>query len=543
MDDSNEIIKLLKDESIKVCLNPVAYYGLKSIYDRKFINKSPLLSSALKIFFESLGSNLNISIFDESIIQNDEANTNNKNDNYLETTNMSSMVKEIENIQINNDKFVNDNNLDLTLNKDNYNNVSMLFNKDWSWALPHLLKFNDEYILNKDDSFILVNLIKTYLFSDDDPMTCQLMVSYNIFVTSVELIFCLSLVENLPEVIYDTKNKILEKSANGIIKRVHLFYSCWSKMYNLKYESNIFIQTLIKDKISSKVDEKGNFLDLTTLSMFEPQLTNKYVSFTKLLREGLFCFEIEEVARQICIIDHEYMSHINIDDYNKFIHYRIKPPIFNKISIRKKQFRCYMLLFILMQNTIENKRNIIQNFILLALTCKMLNNYQTSYTIVKTLNKIELSKKKLLWNMIDKKSREIYSNLDKAFNEVEVNTSNNIFDPNEIKYPFVPHYNRIKGKINEFIITSNSEKKEDKDKLSKGFKDYYIVHEGLVKNRYSFFKVNPLYDFLKFGFLELFKPKKWNLKKVADLSQYIEKESGLDQLFELLTLHFKKLDN
>jgi hypothetical protein len=276
--------------------------------------------------------------------------------------------------------------------------------------------------------------------------------------------------------------------------------------------------------------------------MIEPLLNSKYISFTKLIKEGPFCFEIEEVARQICIIDHELIASLTPSDYNQFIAHREVPESFCKFLIREKQIKCYILLFILMHNNLENKKNMIQNFISLAHTCKLLNNHQTSHTIISAFNMVGLSRKKLLWKLIEKKYREIYSNLEKDFNDIELN-ENNAIDAKTVTFPSVPHVNIIKNNINNFIIKIKTSSEDQKVKLCKEFKDFYLVMEELSKIKYSFFKLNPLYDFFKFGFLEIFKPKKWNLKLKIDFSQYTENLAQLDQLLEFLIVHFKKLDN
>ena len=107
----------------------------------------------------------------------------------------------------------------------------------------------------------------------------------------------------------------------------------------------------------------------------------------------------------------------------------------------------------------------------------------------------------------------------------------------------MPHINRIKNNINNIIIKQKTADSETCLKNSKDFKDFYLLMEQLSKNKYSFFKVNPLYDFFKFGFLEIFKPKKWNLKFRTDFSQYSNDITQLDQLLEVLIKNVKNLDN
>ena len=145
--------------------------------------------------------------------------------------------------------------------------------------------------------------------------------------------------------------------------------------------------------------------------MYEPILNSKYISFTKLIKEGPFCFEIDEVARQICLIDHEMLSSLNYSDFTQFVVKKETPKSFDKFFIREKQLQCYILIFITMHNNLENKKNMVQNFISLAHTLKLLNNQQTCNTIIAAFNIVGITKKKLLWKLIEKKYRNIYSNL------------------------------------------------------------------------------------------------------------------------------------
>jgi hypothetical protein len=529
MDYSSVILNYLKDEGIKKEMDPLVYLGLKLVYNKTFELRSRYFNSALKSFFESLGNSLDISLFPESMIMA----------NKLDRTSLQETMFMNET----NFNFLNNDNLNITMNKDAYNNMSVLFGGvDKISTLNFLLDYENDYILDKDDDYILLKLIKNYLFSDEDPRTSQLMLSYNIFVSSVELIFCLKLVENFPKVIFNPREQLkFDEYADNIRNRIHMFFNTWCKFYKNKYEKNKIIALLIGNRVVSRIED-NSFLDLISLSMLEPLLNSKYISFTKLIREGPFCFEIEEVARQICIIDHEAMASLKIDDFNKFINKREAPESFTKFLIREKQIKCYILLFIFMQNSLENKKNMIQNFISLAHTCKLLNNQQTSYTIISAFNIVGLAKKKLLWKLIEKKYREVFSNLEKDFSEIELN-EHNIFDVKSVVFPSVPHISKIKTMINNFIIRIRTADLQNQIRLSREYKEFYLVMEELCKNKYSFFKVNPLYDFHKFGFLEIFKPKKWNLKQRIDFSQFTDNTNQLDQLLDFLITNFKKQDN
>jgi hypothetical protein len=529
MDYSQIILSYMKDETIKKSLNPVNYYALKSLYNPEFTKRSRFLSEAIRKFFEALGNTLEIDLFDESVIEKE----NNGN-----RTNLGDTI--CIDLGYNTEK-INDN-LNITVNKDNFMNMTNLFSKNWDWSINLLFDTDEEYILDKDDDYILLKLIKNYLFSDEDPKTSQLLISYNIFATSIELIYCLKLAEKFPKTIFNPRETSKFNEYTDFIRnRIQSFYNIWGKMYANKLKKNNLIRELIGNRVSN-TNEEGYVLDLISLSMVEPLLNSKYVSFTKLIREGPFCFEIEEVARQICIIDHEYLSSLHIEDYNKFVIKREIPESFNKFAVREKQLKCYILLFILMHNNLENKKNMIQNFISLAHTCKLLQNQQTSYTIISAFNIVGITKKNLLWKLIEKKYREMFSSLEKEFNDIELNEET-YFSSKNISFPSVPHVNRIKGTINNFIIKLKDKDIETKNRLSRDYKEFNIITGELCKNKYSFFKVNPLYDFFKFGFLEIFKPKKWNLKLRIDFSNFTDDTNQLDQLLDFLITNFKKLHN
>jgi hypothetical protein len=523
MDYSTIILNLIKDENVKKSINPITYKCIKSIYKENFQKRNFYFSKALRSLYQTLGDTLDISLFQESVIERDD-----------HVSIMDTMILDLDN---GNDLQA----LNMTVNKDIYMNMTVLFKNDWRWTLSHLMDYDEEYILDKNDNNVLIDMIKNYLYSDEDVKTSQLLISYNIFASSVELIFCLKLIENFPKSIYNIREiRRFDNYTNEIKCKIYSFYRHWSIMYNDKYQKNQIIQALISNKISN-VMEDSSYLDLISLSMLEPMLSSKYISFTKLIKEGPFCFEIEEVARQLCIIDHELLASLKINDYNKYIIYMNQPESFERFFIREKQLRCYILLFILMQNSLENKKIMIQNFILLANTCKLLNNHQTSNIIITTLNMVNLIKKKLLWKLIEKKYREVFQNLEKENNENNLNESNASIDFKNIIFPSVPNINKVKNSINSFIIKIKSQ--DDKFSITKDYRDFYLSMEELRKNKYGFFIVNPLYDFLKFGFLEIFKPKKWNLRLRIDFSQYTEDSTQLDQLLEFLITSFKKLDN
>lgn len=194
----------------------------------------------------------------------------------------------------------------------------------------------------------------------------------------------------------------------------------WCKEYPQKYQKNLFIQSLIKDLINITESEHKQ-IDLIALSLDEPLLTPKYVGLIKLIREGPFFYDIAEIARQMCIIDHANFSSIPQKDYIDYIVKKEIPDSFNKIYKREKHFKCYILMYLLLIKNVENQKNAIQKFIALAHQCKMLNNYQTEYTIISTFSAVGISKKDILWKLVETRYRDIYTALENEYQDVDLN--------------------------------------------------------------------------------------------------------------------------
>ena len=53
-----------------------------------------------------------------------------------------------------------------------------------------LLEYDSKYILDKDDNYSLLYMLKDYIFETQDPKISELMHRYNLFVSAVELMFC-----------------------------------------------------------------------------------------------------------------------------------------------------------------------------------------------------------------------------------------------------------------------------------------------------------------------------------------------------------------
>lgn len=192
-----------------------------------------------------------------------------------------------------------------------------------------------------------------------------------------------------------------------------------------------------------------------------------------------------------------------------------------------------------MHNNLENKKNMIQNFISLAHTLKQLNNQQTCNTIINAFSIAEVTKKNLLWKLMEKKYRDIYSNLEKELNNIEL-TDNTPFKEKR-EEAVVPHIKSIITMMNNFVINLKDTSEDKRDLICSEYQQFIVLMNEYSKNRYLFFKMNPLYDFLHFGFLEIFKSKRWKLKMKFDLSIYTQKIDQLDKLLNFLNNNFHKM--
>jgi hypothetical protein len=123
---------------------------------------------------------------------------------------------------------------------------------------------------------------------------------------------------------------------------------------------------------------------------------------------------------------------------------------------------------------------------------------------------------------------------------------NSIINNKEKIEACVPNVRYILSLLNNIIISNkninNNSINENNKIVLNEFKNFYGDFKKITNEKYLFFKINPLYDFFCFGFLEIFKPKRWNLKSRFDFSAYIEKMEKLDQLLNYLTKNIQTLD-
>ena len=78
----------------------------------------------------------------------------------------------------------------------------------------------------------MIYMLKDYIFETQDPKTSELMQGYNLFVSSVELMFCLRLILHFPKVYFMRKEEHLPNSYFNYMKDpVCKFCYVWCKEY------------------------------------------------------------------------------------------------------------------------------------------------------------------------------------------------------------------------------------------------------------------------------------------------------------------------
>ena len=537
MEATKVILTLIKDEQIRQALNPLVYYALKLMYSPYFTNRSKYFALAIKKLFENLGNNLDLQI--EKLNSNLMAAEN----SMMFDTSIEEEVGPL-NQNENNDKDENkinekEGSLNFTENKDSNNSINKLMKNNWRLCFNKMVDFDDEYILDKDDNYILLRLIKEYIFGETPASESTLMLCYNIFSSSIELMFCFKLVLSFPNYYFMRKEKTqIDDYTKNIKKRVENFFDDWLAIHWDKYKKNRLIKEIIgprEKKPEIKIIKKEKLIN--KLNMHEPKLNNKYTSFTKLIKEGPFCFDVEEIARQICLIDHELLSSLKPNDYIQYLIKTEVPKNFEQFFIRERQLQCYIIILMNNQSNLENKKNIFQNFIALAQTLKYMGNQQTSSTIIMAFNLFNITKKNLLWKLVEQKYKDIYLNLEKEVNDVELNENPIVREKKE--NGCVPHIRYITTLINYLVIQMKSSEEEQKINICNDFKELLTGMEDNSQKKYLFFKMNPLYDFFKFGFLEIFKPERWGFKSRFDFSFYTTRLTDLDQLFNYLVKNYQ----
>ena len=137
-----------------------------------------------------------------------------------------------------------------------------------------------------------------------------------------------------------------------------------------------------------------------------------------------------------------------------------------------------------MHGNLENKKNMIQNFIALANELKRLNNQQTCDTIINTFTILGITKKKLLWKLIEKKYRDTYSDLEKELNNVELNEMTILNQKEEVTNGSVTHIKYIVALINNLIIQMKGMEEKHKIFICRDFKELIQRMEDISKQKY-----------------------------------------------------------
>ena len=518
MDCSQLVLSVIKDDSIKKNLNPIVYYCIKLIYDPEFSKRSRVFCRCIKNFFDKMSKYLNLEQICNNLTDKDLLDNNFIVDTILNQPNLSqnknSKISEI------------------------LNNFS---SHDWSWYIETLLDCEKTYILESDEDYCLIYMLKKYISETQDPNLSELMRGYNLFFSSVELMFCLRLILHFPKIYYMKKEqKMLNDKFYAPIKdRVSKFMINWVKVYPKKYEKNLFIQALINDVVKITKEENHPSIDFISLSLDEPILPTKYVGIIKLIREGPFLFDIMEIARQLCIIDQNNFSSISQKDYVDYIVKKEIPESFNRIYKRETHFKCYILIYNLLIKELDLQVAAIQNLIQLAETCKKLNNFQSEYTIISVLSAMNL-KEKFFWKKVDKKFVDSFVKMESDFKDADLNEKTFFDKLNSESQTSVPHINLIKNQINNFIITIKMSGEKQKVTLCREYRDFYVKIIDLNMNKYSFFLVNPLHDFLNDGFWEICKTKQWGIKTNIDFSSYADENSDAEKMFDALVKFYQK---
>lgn len=470
--------------------------------------------------------------------------------------------------------FSNADNLNITINKYNYNNLSSQLRKDQNFYINFILNFYDEHILDKEDDYILLHLIKNFVFSDEDPATSTLLMTYPLFASSLELIFCLKQAEKLPNIICTPYEKKFIFQQNEKIKnRIRSFLNAWLNVAEnkakLEKKKNEILRILLQKELSEFVPTNAidpNLLYLNTI--FDNPLIENYISISKIIKDQTpFYFNTLELARQICLIDHDLFCKIKLQEFSDFIAKHENSQNFDIFRLRDLQLKCYILCLFIKQDYLDKKNEVIKNLIQLAKILKGLKNYQTSFTIISVLLKIDIINRRDIWRSLERYERDLFRSLREEYINIENcagnyqinnfispnnssnfntinntitnsannlpraslnnsnNNHNNSFSSNNTEgNASIPNINILMN-INSYFSNKLRAAHKIKDKLiiTKEYK-YYI--QDLINKRnfkYTFHKVNPIYDFLSFGFIEILRLKKFQNLKYNPLNPDFEK--------------------
>jgi hypothetical protein len=325
---------------------------------------------------------------------------------------------------------------------------------------------------------------------------------------------------------------ILKYHHKNIQEKINTFLTLLQEKKKETNINNVHLESLYDTEESASLAEIANFL------IQEPLLPNKLLSLKKLLIEGFFYFDIEEITRQLSLIDHENLRRLVRKGYKNLFKESSSSPHILSIILREKQFNCYILFTILNQSTLENIKIIIQKYISLAHNCRKNRNYQSCFNIVYCFHNIKLKEKKMIWNLVEKGYKENYLNLENEYLDVYLKE----FSIEASKGgSFIPNIHGICCLIDRFVRRSKVNDLNSILSLSNDYREFIICLKETVNNKPLFFKVNPLYIFLKYGYVEVFVAKEWNLSMKMDFS-HLDKIDVNEKFSTILTTLMEKFD-
>lgn len=539
-DANDEISTLIKDKEVSKHISIFTKYLIKSVYDTFFIQRSKNFCCAIIDFYEKYYEKLKLSL---NAVDLTNINIINQS---VTKINALADFEDIENSVIKRESNkMNITEIDM--------NTSIIEDKEISFAVNSMLLFNAEYILDANED-ILIILIKKYIFSKEDPTNSILLLCYSFFCSSIELAFTIRLILNFPELtIYPKEQQIYMENNKEIVNRLKKFIFAWKRIYSDKFKNNSLLNILVNTSqlMNNTVDYSNQTfsIKLTDISREEPKLTKNFVLFSKINRESIFIFDIEEIARQICLIDHMLLCNLNFTEYIK----RIKNDdyqIFNHLIEREKSLKAFIIFSIFIEDSIDSKINLIDKYVKLARELINKNNYQTYTTIIKAFSIINIKNKKAIWNKLDADCKYNYLNMSNDIEKLEMNESFFSIYNNTIQNPdnpnlFVPNFitisttlDMIKRKVKSNYLNENVLGCEE-------FRDFYLVTNEITNNIYPWFRNNPLYDYLLIGYKELFRTDVWRpeLKKYSELRSFLDDEKRIDKVLQILDAQFKKYED
>jgi hypothetical protein len=137
---------------------------------------------------------------------------------------------------------------------------------------------------------------------------------------------------------------ILKYHHKNIQEKISSFLSLLEETKKESRIKNVLLESLFETEESTSLAEIASSL------IQDPLLPNKLLSQKKLLIEGIFYFEIEEITRQLSLIDHENLRRLVRNGYKNLFKEGENSSYILSIILREKQFNCYILLTILNQS-------------------------------------------------------------------------------------------------------------------------------------------------------------------------------------------------